>query len=368
LSHRSHALSPQSLPAGILNRQSNPLPFVFSSNRGGSAVAGHSRSESKSPKLASHAVPASFSFGTNAIKRPKHTDAQISTGSGPGGSGQSQKVSQSDSADQPRARVPINAALSSAPNAGVLLQHVPMPPHAFPISFVRVDFSKTIEHYKAQLCKSVMHKINCTTLGEKTPWPHEMAVVNKFLQYNGLYFFVVNHKMGTGKTATIAQLYAALCTARMDSGNTKPVSMIISVPTTTMEQWCVAVRNWLDLSDEFDTTGESHDANVLVTNCAKDLQELSENKRIIITTPACLSQIHKLYCAYNEEFSQNEKRKWQGRFAQIAALGPPFGRSFDILVIDEVQPCKNPATATAHLHHVLACHSTHRILLSGTIV
>jgi len=128
------------------------------------------------------------------------------------------------------------------------------------------------------------------------------------------------------------------------------------------------VKNWLDLSDEFDTTGESRDANVLVTNCTKDSQELSENKRIIITTPGCLSQIHKLCHAYKEEFSQNENGKWQGGFAQIAALGPPFGHSFDILVIDEVQPCKNPATATAHLHHVLACHSTHRILLSGTIV
>jgi len=88
--------------------------------------------------------------------------------------------------------------------------------------------------YKNSLREGVMRKNSYTTLEENNPWPHQKAVVNKFLQYDGLPFLVVNHEMGTGKTATTAQIYAALSTFRMKACNHDPVSMIISVPTTTM--------------------------------------------------------------------------------------------------------------------------------------
>jgi hypothetical protein len=227
---------------------------------------------------------------------------------------------------------------------------------------------KTMQTYKERLCEGVMRKYNFTTLEDNNPWPHQKAVVNKFLEYGGLPFLVVNHEMGTGKTATTAQIYAGLCTLRMEACNNDAVSMMISVPTTTMEQWRSTMKNWLDLRDYSGITNNMHDDNILVTNNAKDLQQLSKDKRIIITTPGCLNQLHRVCYVYKHDLIQDSKGRMKGGFTRTGVVVPLFDRQFDILVIDEVQRCKNSLTATAHLHHVIACNSKHRVLLSGTIV
>jgi len=236
-----------------------------------------------------------------------------------------------------------------------------------------------MNEYILSLINGGMRLKNPETRAANTPWPHQMQVVNKLLQYGGLHFLVVNHEMGTGKTATVAQMYAALADQKKWNSHTGCPRMIVTVPTSTMEQWRETIRNWLILED----SNKTHDEYVLVTNSSNDLIQAYKNKKIIVTTPGCLSQIHKKYYHFYKCAVKSDKGRWTGAWMRKGGrqtdegvvyddepppLGFPFGTQFDIMVIDEVQRCKNPKTAIAHLHHVIAEQSAHRILLSGTII
>ena len=240
------------------------------------------------------------------------------------------------------------------------------------------DVFASMDEYKRVLSNGGMRYRNKTTMEENNPWPHQMHAVNKLLQHNGLPFLIVNHEMGTGKTATVFQMYAALVATQMYNPTQRYPTLIISVPSTTMEQWRVTARNWLNLKD----AQGSHNDYVLTTNSSDELQANFPNKKIIITTPGCLTQIHRRYYQWYTSAFKTKTDRWKGgwlakggretdfgvEFDHVPVLGFPFGTSFDMLVIDEVQKCKNPKTAVAHLHHEIATMCRHRVLLSGTIV
>jgi len=165
-----------------------------------------------------------------------------------------------------------------------------------------------MDEYKRVLTNRGMRHRNRTTQEENNPWPHQMDAVNKLLQHNGLPFLIVNHEMGTGKTETIFQMYAALVVKQMYNLAQRYPTLIISVPSTTMEQWRVTARNWLDLKD----ARGSHNDYVLATNCSEELQANFQNKKIIITTPGCLTQIHRRYYKWYTFAYKTKKDRWKG--------------------------------------------------------
>jgi len=238
---------------------------------------------------------------------------------------------------------------------------------------------KEMNEYILNLRKGGMRLKHPETKVANTPWPHQMQAVNKLLQHGGLHFLIINHEMGTGKTATVAQMYAALAAQKPWNATTGCPTMIVTVPTSTMEQWRETIKNWLILDD----MRREHEDYVLVTNSSTVLITEYKYKKILITTPGCLSQIHKKYYHFYKYAVKSDKGKWTGAWMrkggrqtdegvvyddELPPLGFPFSAQFDIMVIDEVQRCKNPKTAIAHLHHVIAERSAHRILLSGTII
>ena len=240
------------------------------------------------------------------------------------------------------------------------------------------DVFKLMDEYKRVLRNGGMRHRNRTTHEDNNPWPHQMQAVNQLLQHGGLPFLIVNHEMGTGKTATVFQMYAALVAKQMYNISQRYPTLIISVPSTTMEQWRVTARNWLNLKD----AQGNHNDYVLATNSSDELQANFQNKKVIITTPGCLTQIHRRYYQWYTFAFKTKNDRWKGgwlakggretdfgvQFDHVPVLGFPFGTTFDMLVIDEVQKCKNPKTAVAHLHHEIATMCRHRVLLSGTIV
>ena len=170
------------------------------------------------------------------------------------------------------------------------------------------DVFASMDEYKRVLSNGGMRHRNRTTLQENNPWPHQMHAVNKLLQHNGLPFLIVNHEMGTGKTATVFQMYAALVAKQMYNPAQRYPTLIISVPSTTMEQWRVTARNWLDLKD----ARGSHNDYVLATNCSEELKANFKNKKIIITTPGCLTQIHRRYYKWYTFAYKTKKDRWKG--------------------------------------------------------
>jgi len=285
------------------------------------------------------------------------------------------RVAEGGSSSRPIAIGSLDSGSSSIQNSAMA------PAPSYPMEAqTYTPFFRDMQHYVTTLQGGVMRKHSHATNDVNIPWPHQMRAVDKFMQHQGLPFFVVNHEMGTGKTATVAQMFAAYVAMAQKKNPlmSEYPSMLISVPTTTLKQWRDTIKNWLNLMDKHG----SHDNYVLVTNSSKELHHLSRNRKIIVTTPGCLSQIHRKCYSHYKNVTMTSTGKWIGGFLRSGGLDtdhgvvfdgydpllPPFDSTFDILAVDEVQRCKNPATATAHLHHMLSKLSKHRVLLSGTIV
>ena len=127
---------------------------------------------------------------------------------------------------------------------------------------------RNMQHYLETLQGGVMRKYSHATNEANIPWPHQMNAVDKFMQNDGLPFYIINHEMGTGKTATVAQIFAAYVAMvqKKSSLLSDHPTMLISVPTTTLTQWRDTLKNWLNLMDK----NGSHDNYILVTNSSKE--------------------------------------------------------------------------------------------------
>jgi len=106
--------------------------------------------------------------------------------------------------------------------------------------------------------QGVMRRNNKITLRKNVPFKHQRRAVEKWSRHNakGTEFMLLNHDMGTGKSAVLMQMYA-----KMSVEKERKIKMIVSVPVVTLEQWRDTVAGWTTIKQD----------RILVTSDSKNV-------------------------------------------------------------------------------------------------
>jgi len=211
--------------------------------------------------------------------------------------------------------------------------------------------------------QGVMRRNNKITLRKNVPFKHQRRAVEKWSRHNakGTGFMLLNHDMGTGKSAVLMQMYA-----KMSVEKERKIKMIVSVPVVTLEQWRDTVAGWTTIKQE----------RVLVTSDSKNVTaESMANKSIVVLSHICLLSIFKkCYELYPRHHTVPVGRgvKWcsawdlkQNVDTEVPALAP-FGMEWDIMAVDEAHVNVNVKSKICNAHAMLSKTSKSRVMMTGT--
>jgi len=198
--------------------------------------------------------------------------------------------------------------------------------------------------------KGVMRANNKINKEKNKPLEHQIKSVKNWIQRkkNHRQFVLMNHDMGTGKSALLMQLYAAH--ARDEESKIK---MIISVPAITLQQWRETIYTWLRIKSE----------RVLVISDSKRMTVDLVNKKsiVVVSHGTIVSMFKKSYTRNAGDYGA-----WILKDDDESKILPPFDRQWDILCIDEAHKCANTKSTVCCAHAQLSKLCTQRILMTGT--
>lgn len=211
--------------------------------------------------------------------------------------------------------------------------------------------------------QGVMRRNNKITLRKNVPFKHQRRAVEKWSRHNakGTEFMLLNHDMGTGKSAVLMQMYA-----KMSVEKERKIKMIVSVPIVTLEQWRDTVVGWTTIKQD----------RILVTSDSKNVTaESIANKSIVVLSHTCLLSIFKkCYELYPRHHAVQVGRavKWcsawdlkQNAQTDLPALAP-FGMEWDIMAVDEAHVNINVKSKICNAHAMLSKTSKSRVMMTGT--
>ena len=198
--------------------------------------------------------------------------------------------------------------------------------------------------------KGVMRERNKINKKKNKPFEHQIKSVRNWIKRKKNYrqFILMNHDMGTGKSALLMQLYAAH--ARDEESKIK---MIISVPAITLQQWKETIYAWLSIKSE----------RVLVTGDSKEITADNIDKKsiVVVSHGTIVSMFKKSYTNYGKI-----KGVWNLKDQDESKIVPPFDRTWDVLCIDEAHKCANTKSTLCCAHAQLSQTCKQRILMTGT--
>jgi hypothetical protein len=229
----------------------------------------------------------------------------------------------------------------------VLAQHK-MLPKSRKLSSSPKKFAKQLV-YGTLNFKGVMREHNPISNKKNKPFEHQIKSVKNWIERKKSYrqFILMNHDMGSGKSALLMQLYAA----HARDEETK-IKMILSVPAITLEQWRNTIAGWLSIKSE----------RVLVTNNSKEItHENIHNKSIVVISHSVIVLLFKKSYTNTNPYS-----KIHGSWYPKDDLVPPFDQTWDLLCIDEAHKCANTRSALCNAHAQLSQKCKQRILMTGT--
>ena len=218
--------------------------------------------------------------------------------------------------------------------------------------------------------QGVMRRKNKITLRPNVPFKHQRRAVEKWVRHNakGSEFLLLNHDMGTGKSAVLMQMYAKLSVQEE-----RKIKMLVSVPIATLEQWQDTITGWTTIKQD----------RILVTNDPKKVTvESIANKSIVVLSHSCLMSIFKkcyeFYPCHHRvpggrgvqwcsawDLKQNSG-DGDGDGLEVDAL-PPFGMAWDIMAVDEAHVNVNVKSKICNTHAMLAKTSKFRVMMTGTV-
>lgn len=171
------------------------------------------------------------------------------------------------------------------------------------------------------------------------------------------FSFVVCHKAGLGKTATIMIMLAlshlkrqrqqqetlrierGIATGDLDELKTLvpelgQIKVVILAPTPVLEQWTEHVHTWLSLPS----------GRTLMTNESKKITAQSiQDCRVLITSRHIVAGLFKTCHQYVEKCERNASGHWISKWMQKpgVALHPLFETAWSHLILDEVHLFRN---------------------------
>jgi len=227
--------------------------------------------------------------------------------------------------------------------------HRKMPRNCRMLSSKPHKYAKQLVHGTLSF-QGVMRQRNMITKKKNKPFEHQIKSVKNWIERKKNYrqFILMNHDMGTGKSALLMQLYAAH--AREEESKIK---MIISVPAITLQQWKETIYAWLSIKSE----------RVLVIRDSKEMTVENINKKsiVVVSHGTIVSMFKKSYTKYGVMHGD-----WKLKDEDESKITPPFDRTWDILCIDEAHKCANTKSTLCCAHAQLSQVCKQRILMTGT--
>lgn len=215
----------------------------------------------------------------------------------------------------------------------------------------------------------VMRRTNQVSFKANIPFKHQRKTVHAWTKKRnkGSSFILLNHEMGTGKSALLMQMYATLSVEKE-----RKIRMIVSVPMATLDQWRQTISTWTTIKNEC----------VLVTNDPKKMTpENLANKSIVVLSHTCLTSIFKqcfkLYPRHHT-VRTNKQLRWVSAWdvkqkpeghnlgSQDVDLLLPFGGGWDVMGVDEAHVNANTKSKICNAHAMLSQSCALRIMMTGT--
>jgi len=141
----------------------------------------------------------------------------------------------------------------------------------------------------------------------------------------GTEYVVLAHDAGTGKTATLFQILAAmeLC---VGGGATA----IVTVPPATLPQWEQTAHDWLNLPNK-------HTAILCTNKAEKVTKSALEKVRVLVITRHLLARLYKSCWEYVKEHHQNGRGNWVGAWQLKPGqpIHPLFTKKWTLMGVDE---------------------------------
>lgn len=198
---------------------------------------------------------------------------------------------------------------------------------------------------------------------ELEPFEHQRQAVKRALP-EWVRFFFLAHDPGLGKTATIAQLIAAMeITKRNADGElVGGVRAIISVPPITMEQWYDCFVTWFNQRVSRD--------EILVTNRTNNItREALQKARFVVISRSTIAHIYKT--CFEQPIADRARgeavaRKGTWRRKPGVPLHPLYEMEWDLFAVDEAHFARNPSTVCCVAHAELAKKCKKRVASTAT--
>ena len=178
---------------------------------------------------------------------------------------------------------------------------------------------------------------------ELFPFDHQREAVEFCSE---LEWAVIAHAAGLGKSATICQLFALLWLAVKNKDAGKEASLIITAPSSVLEQWCSTIQDWLRVNKH----------RMIVTRCLADLSDMKkvEDATVIIVSRDTLSNA---YATCHEKVTENGKtfyRRMRDESGDEVPLHPVYARTYTMGAFDEGHFLRNDSTRWSCSHNELS--------------
>ena len=188
------------------------------------------------------------------------------------------------------------------------------------------------------------------------PYPHQRKFVKRMINGDTRRLMMV-HAPGTGKTFTTL-LHVA---ARHITRRGKRQKILISVPTSCLQQWHNAVLDTLDIAPK----------RIMVTNrAAKLTKEAIAKHDVLIVTKETVgrawSSCHEWVVAHH----RNERNHWVSQWDRKpgVSLHPLFAAEYTLVAIDELHFMRNCLTGWTKGHELVSRSAEEVIGLTATPV
>jgi len=204
--------------------------------------------------------------------------------------------------------------------------------------------------------------------------PHQISAVDQIMQLKDMRpkpFFILNHDLGTGRTALISQLYSKLSVSPHLQGRLPQILLVVS--TESLDEWYKILLKWLDLQE----------CQILKTNSSKDIRKSKVyNKRIILTTRRIIEKLYGRTFQHVDKHHLDDNGKWVSLFdhkggkqteqgyifdkdSKKTKIRFPFNRQWDMLIVDNAQQLLTTGNKTSKAYNAIAKQCTQCVLITA---